>query len=264
MSHDNTMNIKPPSFFVRVFSVWFRHYRVYIQEIFSNGIPPFLEPLFALAAFGLGLGQYIVEIENVPYIKFLASAIMVQAAMFTAAFECSFGTFIRLEFDKVYDGMLSSPLSAKDILIGEILFAGTKGLFFSVCILIVISSFRLVSMPFALLAPISGFLTGLMFGSLSLLVTSFVNNINHFNFYFTGFLTPLYFFSGIFFPISSMPENIRWLAYIFPLSHVTNLSRAFCLGNISSGLIYNLIYIFIFIIVIGFFAVVRLKKRLIN
>ncbi len=259
-----TLNIKPPSFIKRIYSVWFRHFRVYTIHLISNGLPVFLEPLFFLAAIGIGLGQYIVEMDGIPYIKFLASGILVPPAMFTAAYECTFGTFIRLEFDKVYDGMLSSSISAKDLLIGEILFAGTKGLFFSYCVFLIISIFGLVSFPIALLAPIVGFFIGLMFGSLSLLVTSFVKTINHFNFYFTGILTPMFFFSGIVFPLSGLPQNIRWIAYIFPLAHSTRLVRAFCLNIFDFNLIYNFIYIIVFILIIGFFAVKGLSKRLIS
>lgn len=255
---------KTPSLLQRVLSVWYRHFSVYTKNLISNGIEVILEPMFFLIAIGLGLGQYIVNMEGIPYIKFLASAIIVPASMYTAAFECSFGTFIRLEFDKVYDGMLSAPITAKNLLVGEILFAGTKSLFYSSLILLVISLFGLVSLPMALFAPIGGFLTGLMFASISLLITSFVNTINHFNFYFTGLLTPMFFFSGIVFPLSNIPVQIRWLAYLFPLSHSTKIVRAFCLNKFSFYLFYDLIYIIIFILIIGFLAVKKLEKRLIS
>lgn len=256
-------NEKCPSLATRILNVWYRHYRVYIKNLISNGIEVILEPMFFLIAIGLGLGQYIVNMEGIPYIKFLASAIIVPASMYTAAFECTFGTFIRLEFDKVYDGMLSAPITAKDLLIGEIFFAGTKGLFFSFLIIIVISIFNLVSLPVAFLSPIGGFLTGLMFGAFSLLITSFVNTINHFTFYFSGLLTPMFFFSGIVFPLTNIPLKIRWIAYVFPLSHSTKIVRAFCLNNFNFDLIYDLIYIVLFIIIIGFIAIKRLEKRLI-
>ena len=115
----------PPSFTRRVVSVWYRHYRVYTKHLLSNGLPPFVEPLFFLVGIGLGLGHYVGLIEGVEYVQFLAAGITVPPAMFTAAFECSFGTFIRLEFDKVYDGMLSSSINVRDLLIGEMLFAGS-------------------------------------------------------------------------------------------------------------------------------------------
>ena len=260
MSNFNNQKIKVPSMLVRIYSVWFRHFKVYTRFIVSNGLPPFLDPLIFLMGIGLGLGQFVNQIDGVPYIIFLASAIIIPPAMFTSAYECSFGTFIRLEFDKVYDGMLGASITTKDLLIGEILFGGTKGLFFSFCVLLVISLFGLVTYPMAIFAPLIGFLTGLMFASLSLFVTSFVKTINHFSFYFTAFLTPMYFFSGVIFPLKNLPVNIRWISDIMPLTHPVNLARAFCTNKFSFTLFFDLIYIIIF----ALFAITRLKKRLVD
>jgi len=254
----------PPNIFKRIYSVWFRHYRVYTKNLISNGFPVFLEPLFFLVAIGMGLGKYILNMEGVNYLSYVASGVLISPAMYTASFENTFGTYIRLEFDKIYDGMLSSSITARDLIIGEILFSGTKGMFFTSCVLLIISLFGLVQMPLAILTVLIGFLTGLMFSALALIVTSFVTNINHFNFYFTGFLTPLFFFSGIIFPISDLPDNIEWLAYVLPLSHPIDIARAICLNKFSFSLVYNFLYIIVFILIAGFFAVKRLEKRLID
>ena len=260
----NVILSNPPSILNRIFSVWFRHFRVYTKNLISNGLPAFIEPLFFLIALGLGLGQYVSNINGKAYILFLASGIMIPPSMFTASYECTFGTFIRLEFDKVYDGMLSSSINYKDLLVGEILFAGTKGLFFSSCILIVITLFGLVVSPIAIFAPIVGFLTGLMFATLSLIITSFVSNINHFSFYFSGFLTPMFFFSGIIFPLEKLPKNIVWIAEIFPLTHSAKIVRAFYFNNFNFNLIYDFIYTIGFILIMGFIAIKLMKRRLID
>ena len=130
-----------PPFSHRIYAVWYRHMRVYTKNLITNGFPPFLEPLIFLSAIGLGLGKYVTEMGGVPYIKFLASGLLVTAAMFTAAFECSYGTYIRLEFDKAYDSMLAAPITVNNLLVGEILWAGTKGMFFSTAVLVVITIF---------------------------------------------------------------------------------------------------------------------------
>jgi lipooligosaccharide transport system permease protein len=122
--------------------------RVYTKNIFSNGLPPFLEPLIFLAGVGLGLGKYITQsMEGLSYLEFLGTGLLVTAAMFTAAFECSFGTFIRLEFEKVYDGMLAAPITVNNLIIGEILWAGTKGLFFSFAVLCILAALGLLRYP---------------------------------------------------------------------------------------------------------------------
>jgi lipooligosaccharide transport system permease protein len=257
-------NFLYPPLWKRLYSVWFRHMRVYTKNIFSNGLPPFLEPLLFLAGIGLGLGKYITEsMEGLAYIEFLGTGLLMTSAMFTSSFECTFGTFIRLEFEKVYDGMLAAPLTANNLIIGEMIWAGTKGLFFSFAVLCILSLFGIVSLPKCLLAPLVGFITGLMFSTMALLVTSFVKTINHFNFYFTGFISPMFFFSGVVFPISNLPGYIRPFAELVPLTHSVRLVRAVCVHKYNLSLTLDLLYIVAFTLIIGFFAVKRLKKRLV-
>jgi len=254
----------PPSLCLRLYSVWFRHFRVYSKNLISNGFPAFIEPLFFLAGIGLGLGQYVGIIEGTPYIYFLAAGILAPPAMFTASFECTFGTFIRLEFDKVYDGMVSASLTVKDLFIGEMLFAGTKGLFFSFAVLVVLFSFGLITSPVGLLSPIGGFFTGLMFASLSLYVTSLIKTINHFNFFYTGLLTPMFFFSGIVFPLSSLPKNLQAVTEIFPLTHSVRIFRALCFNQINAVFVYDMLYMVLCTLLFGFFAIRRLERRIIT
>ena len=263
-SRINPSFLSRPPFWSRIFSVWYRHMRVYTKHLISNGFPPFLEPLIFLAGIGLGLGIYIKEMDGIPYIAFLSSGLLMTTAMFTASFECTFGTYIRLEFDKVYDGMLASPLTAENLLIGEIIWAGTKGLFFSFAVLIIISAFGILPFYPTVLTPLLGFFTGIMFGSFSLFITSFINNINHFNFYFTGFLSPMFFFSGIVFPLQNLPAFLRPISEVFPLTHSVRLTRAICIKGFSIINLFDLVYIIGFIIIFSTLAVLRLKKRLID
>jgi lipooligosaccharide transport system permease protein len=253
-----------PSMVHRLYSVWYRHYRVYTKNMISNGFPPFLEPLIFLAGIGLGMVKYITQMNGIPYLAFLGSGLPITAAMYTAAFECTYGTFIRLEYEKVYDGMLAAPITAKNLLIGEILFAGTKGFFFSTAVVLVVGAFSIIPLPVSLLVSVVGFLTGIMFASLSLLVTSFVNNINHFNFYMTGLLSPMFFFSGVIFPIENLPRFLWPVAEVFPLTHVVRLSRAVCFSRYPASLGWDMLYIVLFSLILGYLAVRRLRKRLVH
>jgi lipooligosaccharide transport system permease protein len=119
-------------------------------------------------------------------------------------------------------------------------------------------------LPYGLLTPFVGFLTGVMFSTISLLVTSFVKTINHFSFYFTGFLSPMFFFSGVVFPVENLPAFVRPLAEIVPLTHSVRLVRAVCINDYKPILLLDFLYIVVFILVVGFFAIRRLKTRLIS
>jgi lipooligosaccharide transport system permease protein len=255
---------KTPSLFQRIFSVWLRHVRVYTSNFYSNAFPPFFEPLIFLAGLGIGLGAVIHKMGNIDYLLFLASGVIVTSAMFTAAYECTFGTFIRLEFEKVYDGMLGAPLSPNNLIAGEILFAGTKGLFFSFAVLAVTWIVGIIRYPLSIMTIFVGFITGIMFAALSMFITSFVNNINHFNFFFTGLITPMFFFSGVVFPIENLPKALIYAAEAIPLTHVVRIARAFCVpGLLGFHLLLDLGYCILFTIVFGWLAVKGIKKRLI-
>ncbi len=253
----------PPNLINRIYSVWFRHMRVYIKNLISNGFPAFFEPLIFLGGVGLGLGRYIEVMDGLPYPAFLGSGLLVVTAMYTSAFECSFGTFIRLEFEKVYDGMLAAPVDVKSLVIGEILWAGTKGFFFSFAVLMVMLLFGVLPPGLSLATPIIGFFTGVMFGAVSMLFTSLIKDINHLNFYMTGFLSPMFFFSGAVFPLSNLPSILRWSAECFPLTHSVRLARAFCYGHHGPDVLISAFYIFAVITITSVLAVHRFRKRLV-
>jgi len=254
-----------PSWAWRPYSVWYRHMRVYTQNLLSNGFPTLVEPLLFLAGVGLGLGKYMTgSMEGLGFLEFLGTGLLMTAAMYTAAFECTFGTFIRMEFEKVYDGMLAAPITARDLIVGEILWVGTKGFFFSLSVLAVLSVFGVLRLPQSLPAPLVGFLTGLMFGVLSMLVTSFVKTLHHFNFYLTGVLTPMFTVSGVIFPVGDLPAWLQVLAEAMPLTHAVRLARAICAARYEIGLLWDLAYIGAFVVVVGWLAVIRLRRRLVS
>jgi lipooligosaccharide transport system permease protein len=196
---------------------------------------------------------------------FVASGVILFGPLYSASFECTYGTFIRLHYDKTYDGMLAAPLSPRDILLGEIFWAASKSAFYCTVVLCVVSVFGFIGTPGSLLSPIMGFLTGLLFAVAALLVTSFVRyNLDHFNFYFTGFLSMSFFFCGSFFPISQLPAPLDFVAELLPLTHLLRLERALCFGTWGNEHLAALAYYIIFVPVIGWIAVRRLERQLID
>jgi lipooligosaccharide transport system permease protein len=263
MSYNKEVEL--PSFFRRIFSVWARHFKVYTSHFLSNAFPPFFEPLIFLAGLGIGLGTYVSQVGDHDFTLFLASGLIVSSPMYTAAFECTYGTYIRLYFDKVYDGMLGAPLSPANIMLGELLFVGTKGMFFSFAVLVVVWVFGIITVPLALLTVFVGFLTGIMFGTLALLMTSFVKTLNQFNFFFTGLITPMFFFSGVVFPIENLSPPLRIVAEIIPLTHVVRMSRAFCIPEtLGAHLFLDLLYCLVFVLITGYFGIKKISRKLVD
>lgn len=252
-----------PSLARRLYSVWYRHMRVYARDLVSNGVPPFLEPIIFLVGVGFGLGKYVKSMQGLPYVVFLATAMPMTSAMFTASYECTFGTFVRLEFSKTYEGMLAAPITVRDLFFGELLWAGSKGLFFAGCVVLAMVAFGVAPMPGSLWAPLIGLLTGTAFGALSLLVTSLVKNINHFNFYFTGLLSPMFFFCGAVFPLEELPPAARFVSEVLPLTHAVRLARELALGHLHAKLLGDAAFLLLFGGVFGYFAIQRLERRII-
>lgn len=250
-----------PSLFCRIYSSWYRHGRVYSKNLFSNSFPPILEPIILMIGIGLGLGAYISSMDHLPYVEFLAISLPLVSAMFTSAFECSFGTFIRLTYNKVYDYMLSGPLLISDIFIGEICWAATKGILFSGIVECIFIIFGILPLTLTLLyIPLLGGLTGAILGALSLVFISYIKNINQINYYITGFISPLFMFSGTVFPVTNLPTWLQYIIEIFPLVHTVNLARGILTGLTFASLVWNLLYCFIFIIIFSFIAVKRMQK----
>jgi lipooligosaccharide transport system permease protein len=260
----DTASAQPRNFVGRVMSVWYRHVRVYSRTLISNALPPFLEPLIFLVGIGMGLGQFVGTMDGQPYIQYLAAGLLITAAMFTATFECSFGTYIRLEFDKVYDGMLGAPITANNLLLGEIVWAATKGFVFTLAVLIVAMTAGILSPGWILFAPIIGFFTGAMFATLGLLMNAFVKNINQFNFLFSGLISPMFFFAGVVFPIENLPRAAQPIAMILPLTHPVRLTRALAGAGWSPELWWSILYIAVVTAAMGTAALKLLNRKLVD
>ncbi len=253
-------NNNPPSLFSRIFSVWYRHALVYSRYLFSNAFPVLIDPLIFLGGLGLGLGSYIVMKNGDSYIEFLVPGMILAPAMFSAAFECTYGTFSRMEFQKLYDGMLGTPLTVNNILVGELLWIGTKGMFISFIIVIVLVLLGIVPFSSYFFTPLVGFFTGILFGSVTLLYTSYVKTLNHLNFVMTGIIS-IFMLSGVFFPLDDVPQFIRLLAEISPLTHPVRWVRALISGEFEFYLIWGLLYCLLVIGVTSALATKRFSRR---
>ena len=222
---------RAPSKVQRVTAVWFRHFRVYMDTFVANATPAILEPVFFLLAVGLGVGRFIdTKFLGLSYPAFMAPGLLAMTSMYTAAFEASYGTFVRMKFQLTYDAMRATPLTAADIFTGELFWCATKGLLFSTIVGLVLFAFGLVSTPAGFLVPVVGFVTATAFGGISFVVTSFVKNMNHYQFYFTIGLTPLVFFSGLTFPVDTLPAGLEHVAYALPMFHVIESFRLVTAG----------------------------------
>lgn len=194
----------------------------------------FVEPVLYLVALGLGLGGFVREINGVSYIQFIAPGLIASSSMFATASECTYGTYIRMTYQKTFDAILATPVHIHDLVAGEMMWGATKSVFYGSVIALVISFFGLIGSPLIILAVPVLFLSGLIFAEISIITTAFVPGIDSFSYFFTLVLTPSFLFSGIFFPIDTLPSPVNQIAFFIPLYHLVNVCRAFSSGSLYS------------------------------
>jgi len=246
----------------RFIRVWQRNRDVFFR-LWHSEAPGFLaEPIIILLAMGLGLGAYVGLVDGQKYIEFIAPGIIASYAMFSASFECTYGSFVRMEYQKTYDAIIATPLNVEDVTAGEIFWGATRSFMTGTVILAIAAAFQLVHSPWALLIPILSLLAGIMFASIAILFTSIVPAIYSFNYYFTLFITPMFFFSGVFFPLSSFPETVQTLSWIAPLTPVVHLTRALINGEFQLSLLWALALIVILTLLFFSISLITMRRRL--
>jgi lipooligosaccharide transport system permease protein len=219
------MNIK------RAFRVWQRNLTVYTKLYKSSLALNFVEPVLYLAALGLGLGAFVQEINGVPYIQFIAPGIIASSSMFAAIYECTYGTYVRMTYQKTFDAILATPVNLDDLVLGELMWGATKSLLYGAIIILVISLFGLVESPLIIFVIPVLFITGLIFSEISLIFTAVIPGIDSFNYFYTLFMTPMFLFSGIFFPLSNLSSVVAKIAFFTPLYHLVNICRGLASGR---------------------------------
>jgi len=223
--------MRTPSY--RSLRVWQRNRDVFFK-LWHTEVPGFFaEPVLILLAMGVGLGTYVVLGGS--YLEFIAPGILAAYAMFSSASECTYGSFVRMKYQRTFEAIIATPVNMEDVVAGEIFWGATRSLLTTLAILIVIAAFGLVHSPWALLTIPISVLAGLMFSSIALVVTSVAPTIYTFNYFFTLFITPMFFFSGVFFPLDAFSPTVQKLCWISPLTPVANLSRALVSGHPGDG-----------------------------
>lgn len=245
-----------------VIRVWQRHWTVYTKLYKTSFALNFVEPALYLLAMGYGLGAFVQEIHGKPYVNFIAPGIIASSSMFAAVYECTYGTYIRMTFQKTFDAILSTPIGLNDLIAGELVWGATKSVIFGITIMIVVALFGLVESPAILLSIPFIFLCGLIFAQLSLMFAAVVPGIDSFSYFYTLFMTPLFLFSGIFFPLDTMPALVSDLAFFTPLYHLVNICRLLSTGSFA-GAWTSMIWIAVMTLVLAPFPFKLMRKRMI-
>jgi len=210
----------------------------------------FASPALFLLAMGVGLGSFVdrsgaAALGGVSYLQWLAPALLVSSVMQGSAFEATFPILGGFRWNRRYHAMYATPLTPYAIAFGQIAWIATRALIVGTAFAVVIVLFGAAATPGIVLAVPVGVLTALAFAGPIAAYMSTQRDTNSFNAIWRFGITPLFLFSGTFFPIEQLPEQIRWIAWLLPLWHGVDLGRAVTLGTVSEDPLVQLAHVVI-------------------
>lgn len=226
-------------------AVWRRNMLIYVRLWKVLIIPPLIEPVFTVFAFGWGVGSLIAaQVAGIPYLSFVGAGVLAFTVVMRALFETTYGAYFRMVFQSTYDAILATPVEVESLALGEICWAVTKAALDSLVILCVLALFGAATSFYAVLIPLPLIVGSFFIAGLSLGITSHVRDIDSFNLYMAVFFSSI-FICGAWFPIEVLPPVLQWLAWAIPLTSMIDLTRALLTGRFLTRHIAETIYLLV-------------------
>jgi lipooligosaccharide transport system permease protein len=212
-------------------AVWRRNALVWRRLMGPSLTTNVLDPLIFLFAFGYGLGAVIDQVGGMSYLHFVVPGMMGYAAMFAASFESTVSTYARFSLQRTWDAILATPVTLTELMLGEMSWSATKGVFASCCVIAVgaiwggIGSVTGVLLALPVLA-----LGAICFACCGLCVTAHAKTWDIFSYFFTFWVTPMFMFSGTFFEVGRFPWFVQGIAWVLPMTHIIAVVRPLTAG----------------------------------
>lgn len=252
----------------RAWFVWRRDLEVFLTTWLTNFIPPLLEPVLYVLAFGFGMGGLIGTVQyegrTIPYLDFMGPGVIAVSIMFSAYFETTYSSFVRMYYQRTFDAILATPLLVEDVIAGEWYWGATKSVMSAGIMLGMLSLFGLIAWPAGWLVLGVAILGGLFFSALGLVTTAIVPKIDSFNVSSFVFIFPMFLFSGTFFPIEILPRWAYLVALAMPLTHVSFLVRGAALGSWPEHGWISLLYLGLATPITTWLGIRMMRRRLVK
>jgi lipooligosaccharide transport system permease protein len=215
-----------------------RHLRVYLRNWHTAFLPPAVEPVTMLVAFGIGLGGYVATLpwqgRPVEYLTYVAPGLLAYATFMTAIFQSLFAAFIRMRYQRTWEGQLTTQVALAHVVWGEVLWAGLLATMYVAIVALVLAAFHtagLLAIEVALLPALLPivFVAGCAFAALGLCFTAIVPTIDHMNLPVFLLVLPMGMLSSTYFPLAH-----PWLVglnLVNPLHHLAEAFRGLLIGG---------------------------------
>lgn len=222
----------------------------------------FFEPIFFLLSLGIGLGSIVGTVsaggQEIPYAAYIAPALLAVSAMNGAVYDSTWNVFFKMNYSKLYQGMLSTSLGPLDVAFGEILLALLRGALYAAGFMVVMQVFGLNLAWTAILALPAILIIAFGFASLGMAVTSYMKTFQQMD-WINFVLLPMFLFSATFYPLSVYPQWIQWIIQALPLWHGVELVRGLTTGILGPVMFVHLLYFAVMIALGLVFTTKRLR-----
>jgi lipooligosaccharide transport system permease protein len=176
------------------------------------------------------VGDLEVQGVIISYRSFIISGVIGQTVLFQGFFEGSYGGFVRMYYQRIFQAIAITPITLSEVLWAELFWGATKGAVASLVVAIigvVTGEFPVTSLiavlPFC-------FLASLLFSALGLTTAAFARNIDHLSYPHYLIVSPMFLLCGVFYPVEALPVAVQVIAWILPLTAVNSLFRTITLG----------------------------------
>ncbi|MET1086321.1 MAG: ABC transporter permease [Arthrobacter sp.] len=199
----------------------------------------FFEPVLFLISMGVGLGAIVGPVQGpgggeISYAAYIAPALLAVSAMNGAVYDSTWNVFFKMNFAKLYQGMLYTSLGPLDVALGEIFLALLRGLLYALGFTAVMAAMGLITTPWALLMIPASVLIAFGFASIGMGITSFLKTFQQMD-WINFIMLPMFLFSATFYPLSVYPHAIQWLIQAMPLWHGVELLRQISVGTFTAA-----------------------------
>jgi len=254
-----------PDLSLRWWPVFLRNLLVWRKLAIPSLVGNIAEPLMWLVAFGYGMGALVGQVQlggtTVPYILFLASGSICMSSMNAASFEALYSAFSRMHVQKTWDGIMNAPVSLDSIVLAEMLWAAFKAIFTVTAILFVMLGLGISASPKLLAAWFVLLGAGVTFSCIALIFNALAQGYDFFTYYFTLFLTPMMFLSGVFFPRDQLPAPLRAVSDWLPLTSAVELVRPMFIDEWPSHPLRGAVVLAAYAVVSFWVALALTRKR---
>jgi lipooligosaccharide transport system permease protein len=236
--------------------------RTWRGSVFLN----FLQPSLFLLAMGVGVGALVdrsgpSQLGGLDFLNFLAPGLLAASCMQAAAFESSYPIAGKMTWFRNYEAIRATPMRIKDLVIGELFWMALRLSTVAIGFTVVITVAGVPRSTLVIAAIPAAVLTGLAFSAPIMAYAATSKTGADFNNIFRFVITPLFLFSGVFFPVSRLPEALQFVAWFTPLFHGVELVRGLTLGTIESPIWAVHIAYLLGVIGIGYAVALRTFRR---